>query len=79
MKYNFNMNTNDINIKTQLKLLMTLKQISMESLSKKMSEISNEAYTPAKLYGKINRDTISFTEVQKIAYILGYKIDFNER
>lgn len=78
MKYNFNMNTNDIDIKTQLKLLMTLKHFTMETLAEKMSEISDEPYTPAKLYGKINRDTISFTEVQKIAKILGYKIEFNE-
>lgn len=78
MMYNFRMETNDINIKTQLKLLMTLKQMSMENLAQKMSDETKREYTPAKLYGKINRDTISFTEIQIIAKILGYKIDFNE-
>ena len=68
----------DINIKTQLKLLMTLKQMSMATLASKLTEISNDNYTAARLYGKINRDTISFTEVQLIAKILGYKIDFTE-
>ena len=73
-----NKNIFDINIKTQLKLLMTLKQISMEKLAEKMTELSGEKYTSAKLYGKINRDSISFTEVQMIAKILGFKIEFNE-
>lgn len=72
------MDTSCINIKTQLKLLMTLKQMSMETLATKLTEIGNEPYSAAKLYGKINRDTISFTEVQLIAKILGYKIEFTE-
>ncbi len=72
------MKMSDIDIKTQLKLLLTLKQMSMVTLASKLNEISDETYTAAKLYGKINRDTISFTEVQLIAKILGYKIEFKE-
>ena len=67
-----------MDIKTQLKILMTLKHISMKKLAKEMSLITNEIYTPAKLYGKINRDSISFSECQKIAGILGYEILFQE-
>ena len=67
-----------MNIKTQLKILLTLKHLTMEQLAELMSKKSNKPYTAAKLYGKINRDTISFTECQQIADILGYKIEFTE-
>lgn len=67
-----------MNIKTQLKILLTLKQISMKKLAEEMTILSGKDYTPASLYGKINRDTISFTECQNIAKILGYEIVFKE-
>ena len=67
-----------MNIKIQLKILLTLKQISMKKLAELMSKETGKEYTAAKLYAKINRDTISFTECQDIAKILGYKIEFIE-
>lgn len=67
-----------MDIKTQLKILLTLKHMSMITLANEMTKVTGEKYTPAKLYGKINRDTISFTECCKIANILGYKIEFTE-
>lgn len=67
-----------MDIKTQLKILLTLKHMSVEDLAKRMSEETNTPYTAAKIYGKLNRDTISFTECQHIAKILGYKIEFKE-
>ncbi|MBR1424055.1 hypothetical protein IJ579_00655 [bacterium] len=67
-----------MDIKTQLKILTTLKHLSMDELARKLSEKTSKIYTPAMLYGKINRDTISFTECQNIAEILGYKIEFRE-
>ncbi len=67
-----------MDIKTQLKILLTLKHLTMEQLAELMSKKSNKPYTAVKLYGKINRDTISFTECQQIADILGYKIEFTE-
>ena len=51
----------------------------MEELAVKMTEFAGKTYTPAMLYGKINRDTISFTECQLIADILGYRIEFVEK
>lgn len=67
-----------MDIKTQLKILFTLKHMSMERLASLMTQETGENYTAAKLYGKINRDTISYTECQHIAKILGYKIEFVE-
>lgn len=67
-----------MDIKTQLKLMLTMKHISMKKLAELMSKQTDEPYTAAKLYGKLNRDTLSFTECQKIAKILGYEIEFKE-
>ena len=67
-----------MDIKTQIKILLTLKHMSVEQLAKKLSDETKKIYTPAKIYGKLNRDTISFTECQIIAKILGYEILFKE-
>ncbi len=67
-----------MDIKTQLKLMLTMKHISMKKLAELMSNQMDEPYSAAKLYGKLNRDTISFTECQNIAKILGYEIEFKE-
>ena len=67
-----------MDIKTQLTILLTLKRMSMKALAHEMSKLTGIKYTPAMLYGKINRDTISFSECQQIAKILGYNIEFIE-
>ena len=67
-----------MDIKTQLKILLTMKHISVGQLAKMLTEATGESYTAAKIYGKLNRDTISFTECQKIAQLLGYEIIFKE-
>ncbi len=50
----------------------------MQDLAGRMSEATGKPYSRHKIYGKIKRDTISFTEVEIIAKILGYKIEFIE-
>ena len=65
-------------IKTQLKILLTLKHMSMQEFAELMTKETGNIYTRAKLYGKINRDSISFTECQIIAKILGFEIVFKE-
>ncbi len=58
-----------MDIKTQLKLLLTLKHISMKQLAELMSNELSKTYTP------LNR---KFYECQCIAKILGYEIEFKE-
>ncbi len=72
------MDISKVDIKTQLKIMLSLKQMTMEKLANRMSEVTGRPYTRAMLYGKINRDTISFSECRLIAEILGYKIEFVE-
>ena len=65
-----------MDIKRQIKIFMTARNVSMIELAELMSKTTGKNYTPAKLYSKLNRDTISFTECKIIAGILGYKIKF---
>lgn len=64
--------------KNSTKISYGIKQMTMEKLAQKMSEKTGKHYTRAVLYGKINRDSISFTECQLIGEILGYKLEFVE-
>ena len=75
VKHNYNFN---MDIKTQIKILLTLKHVSVEQLANAMTEQMNKPYTAAKIYGKLNRDSITFTECQNIAKILGYEIIFKK-
>lgn len=68
-----------MDIKTQLKILLTLKHVSMKELAEKLTQETGEVYTPASLYGKINRGSISYNLCCKVADILGYKLEFVEK
>ncbi len=65
-------------LKTKLKILMALRQMSLQDLACKLTEATGKPYSRHKIYGKIKRDTISFTEIETIAKILGYRIEFVE-
>lgn len=52
--------------------------MTVEELANALTKETKKPYTPAKIYGKLNRDTISFSECQIIAKILGYEIQFKE-
>lgn len=67
-----------MDIKTQLKVILAIKRMTMQKLAENMTVVTGKKYTRAMLYGKINRDTISYTECQVIAKILGYRIEFVE-
>lgn len=65
--------------KTRLKILFTIEQMSMQKLAEELSAKAGEKYTKAALYGKINRDTITYTECRYIADILGYELEFKKK
>lgn len=66
-------------IKQKIKVMLAMRQMTMKKLADRMTEVTGKNYTAAMLYGKINRDTISFTEIQFIAQILDYEVDINEK
>jgi len=67
-----------MDIKTQLKIFLAMRHLTVAELARKLSEVTGKSYTSAMIYGKLNRDTISFSECQMIAKILGYEIIFKE-
>lgn len=64
--------------KKQVRVWLTLHNTKMTELADKMSKLSDKKYTDASLYAKLNRGTLSFNEMELIAKILGYRIEFIE-
>jgi len=64
--------------KSYIKSLLVLNKMSVKVLAEKMTKLSGKKYTDNSIYGKLNRDTLSFSEVKLIAKILGYKIEFTK-
>ncbi|MDD3594233.1 MAG: hypothetical protein PHX18_06370 [Candidatus Gastranaerophilales bacterium] len=60
------------------KLLLDL-QITMTELAAQMSKRLNKKYSMANLSNKLRNETISFKEMELIADILGYKIEFTQK
>ena len=65
-----------MNIKSQIKSMIALQQITFEQLAVEMTKVSGKKYTRSSLNGKFARDSISFTECSIIAKILGYHLEF---
>lgn len=51
-----------MDIKRQIKIFMTARNVSMIELAELMCKTTGKNYTPEKLYSKLNRDTISINE-----------------
>ena len=67
-----------MDIKTQLNIMFTVRKMRVAKLAELMSTETGRHYTASSLYGKINRDTISFTECQIIAKLLNYELMFKD-
>lgn len=58
-----------------IKSLAAAQRVSLKELAQKLSDEMGKEYTYASFRGKLTRDTITYTEMQKILKILGYKIE----
>ncbi len=67
-----------MNIRAQINYWLALKQYDYKKLADKMTEISGKKYTRGSINGKLVRNTLTVNELELIAGILGYKIDFTE-
>lgn len=67
-----------MNIRAQIKYWLSVNQLTVEKLAEKMSEVSGKKYTRGSLNGKLVRGSVTFNEIQMIAKIFGYKIEFTE-
>ncbi|MDR1327432.1 MAG: hypothetical protein LBJ74_03400 [Heliobacteriaceae bacterium] len=57
-----------------IKSLIATKRMTLKTLVLKLSEEMGREYSYESFRGKLARDTITYTEMQKILKILGYKI-----
>lgn len=67
-----------MNIRAQINYWLALKQYDYKKLADKMTKISGKKYTRGSINGKLVRNTLTVKELELIAGILGYKIDFTE-
>lgn len=67
--YNHQMNT-----KQQIKHLLVMNDMTMTELCKRMSEKLGKPYSIYNISGKLNRDTIKYSEVKMLYDILGYEL-----
>jgi len=58
--------------------LLVLNKVSVAELAEKMTKLMNKKYSRGSIYGKLDRDTLTFKELQAIAKILGYKIELTK-
>lgn len=60
--------------KKQIKYLLIMNNMTMTELCKKMSERINKPYSIHNITGKLNRDTIKYSEIKLLYDILGYEL-----
>ncbi len=73
--YNFNMN-----VKEEVKIMLTSKSMTLTKLAEKMTELSGKNYSQSLLSHKLTSESLRYSEMKMICKILGYRIyiDFDE-
>ena len=61
----------------QIKLLLSLRKMTITELARDLTQVTGKHYTPASLSAKMIRGTLSYNEMLKICEILDYKIDIS--
>lgn len=65
--------------KEEIKVMLARKNLSMRKLIELINEHYNRRDTVQNLSNKLNRDSIRYKEVEEIADLLGYKIEFKSK
>lgn len=65
-----------MNIRAQIKSWLSLNQYTYEKLTNELTVKTGKKYTVGSLNAKLSRGTLHFSEVEAIADILGYKVNF---
>ncbi len=60
--------------KSYIKSLLVLNKMPIAKLAQKMTELLGKKYSRGSIYGKLDRDSLTFKEIQAIAKIIGYKV-----
>ena len=65
--------------KEEIKVMLARKNLSMRKLIEIINEHYNRKDTVQNLSNKLNRDSIRYKEVEEIADLLGYKLEFKSK
>ena len=65
--------------KEEIKVMLARKNLSMRKLIEIVNEHYNRKDTVQNLSNKLNRDSVRYKEVEEIADLLGYKIEFKAK
>jgi len=62
--------------KETVKILLVKRDMTVKTLAEKLTEATGRKCSRQNLSNKINRSSINFDEMEEIAKILGYRIEF---
>lgn len=64
--------------KQEIKVMLARKGLTLKELVALLNDKYNRNDSLQNLSNKLNRDSIRYREVEEIANLLGYKIEFNQ-
>lgn len=69
-----------MDIRDEVKIMLTSKRMSMTELARRMTELSGKNYSQSLISHKLKNESLRYTEMKLICKILGYRIyiDFDE-
>ncbi|MBS6603087.1 MAG: hypothetical protein KH301_04960 [Brachyspira sp.] len=69
-----------MDIRDEVKIMLTSKRMSMTELAKRMTELSGKHYSQSLISHKLKSESLRYSEMKLICKILGYRIyiDFDE-
>lgn len=65
-----------MDIKKYVKVQLAMNQMTLTELAKRLSELTGKKYTRDSLNGKFYRETLSVKEMEYIAEILNFTIEY---
>ncbi len=66
-----------IEAREQVKLLTSMRALTMKQLAEKITEKTGKICSPSALSNKLRRGTITYNEVMRIVDILGFKVSYD--
>lgn len=69
-----------MDIRDEVKIMLTSKRMSMTELARRMTELSGKHYSQSLISHKLKNESLRYSEMKLICKILGYRIyiDFDE-
>jgi len=67
-----------MNIRAQINFWLSMNQSNYDKLAVQMTEISGKKFTRGSINAKLVRGTLTVNELELIAKIFNYKIEFKE-